>query len=58
MTESIPVVSVHDLYRAGDKSTGNWADRPDELDYDYDYDYDYDCWQYVDFHFTGKIPGL
>jgi hypothetical protein len=33
-----------------DKPTDNWADRPDELDCD--------CRQYVDFSFTGKIPGL
>lgn len=34
-----------------DKSTDNWADRPD-------CDCDCDCGQYVDFRFTGKIPGL
>ncbi|XGI79111.1 hypothetical protein ACED16_18990 [Enterobacter hormaechei] len=37
-----------------DKPTDNWADRPDELDCDCDCD----CGQYVDFSFTGKIPGL
>ncbi|MFU0923602.1 hypothetical protein ACM26B_22660 [Kluyvera sichuanensis] len=63
MTESIPADQFMTCTELGimpvsfdpwDKPTDNWADRPDELDCDCDCD----CGQYVDFHFTGKIPGL
>ncbi|WMU75473.1 hypothetical protein OQ483_24155 (plasmid) [Enterobacter bugandensis] len=56
ITESMPLdefMTCTDLeiipisFDPWDKSTDNWADRPD-----------CDCGQYVDFRFTGKIPGL
>ena len=61
MTESMPLdqfMTFTELeiipvsFAPWDKSTNNWADSPDELDCDCD------CRQYVDFRFTGKIPGL
>ncbi|HFW5408911.1 TPA: hypothetical protein ACIBXU_004586 [Salmonella enterica subsp. enterica serovar Saintpaul] len=59
MTESMPLYVFIVGIRTGiipvslapwDKATDNWADRPDE--------FYCDCGKYVDFHFTGKIPGL
>lgn len=59
MTENMPLDEFMTCTELGimpvsfapwDKSTDNWADRPEELDCD--------CGQYVDFRFTGKIPGL
>ncbi len=59
MTESMPldefiICTELEIMRVSfvpwDKSTDNWADRPDEPDCG--------CGQYVDFRFTGKIPGL
>ena len=63
MTEAMPLERFMTLTDLGiitlsfdpwDKTTDNWADRPDELDCDCDCD----CGQYVDFSFSGKIPGL
>ena len=63
MTESMPLdqfMTFTELeiipvsFAPWDKSINNWADSPDELDCDCDCD----CGQYVDFRFSGKIPGL
>ncbi|HFH0422631.1 TPA: hypothetical protein ACGHLA_000582 [Salmonella enterica subsp. enterica serovar Bovismorbificans] len=65
MTESIPAdefITGQELglipvsFAPWDKLTDNWADNIDNIIRDCDCDCD--CWQYVDFRFTGKIPGL